>query len=154
MSQVGLAEQIWTHLSKMFPKMLTEMRGASKSSSCTHLPLLPLAFLPRAIAQEVSSPLFIRLSFATFQEEASCERDFSVPVPAFPLPSSLPSQCCSPPPQNILLHIPMAQEASFLSLSVKPVKPSGYFLSLLSFTWRTLPDKALLFFKWFWHRVS
>lgn len=75
---------------------------------------------------------------------------------SLPSPSPAPSlsRCCSPLPQNILLHFPMAQEASFLSLPIKPVKPSVYFLSLVSSMWRTLPDKALLFYKWFWHRVS
>lgn len=68
--------------------MPTETREAS--DSCTHLPVLPLAFLPRAVVREGSSLLLIRLSFATFQEEGNCERDFRAPIPAFLLPTSLP----------------------------------------------------------------
>lgn len=149
MSQVGLAEQVWTHLSKMFPKMPTEMREASDSSSCTRLPLL---LLPRAVTQ-VSSPLLTTLSLATSQEEAVKGTSASLSLPS-PCPAPSLSRHCSPPPPNILLHALAAQEASFLSLPVKPPKPRGYLLRFVSPPGKSLTDKALLFYKRFWPRVS
>lgn len=143
---------MWTHLSKIFPKTPRETREVS-NSSCPGLPLLPLALLPRAVAQEV--PAFCSSGhLPPFRKEHIVKRD-SVSL-LLPSPSPAPSlpQCCSPPTHSVLLQIPVAQEASFLSLPVKPAKPSRNLLSLVSPPWRTLPGKVLLFHQWLWHRVS
>lgn len=53
---------------------------------------------------------------------------------------------CSTSPWHRRLHLCL----SLLSL----LNQTGIFLSLVSSMWRMLPDKALLFYEWFWHRVS
>lgn len=81
MSQVGSAEEIWTHLSKMFPEMPSERREASDDFLHTS-PCLASCFSSKGRPTDVSSPLLTPLLFATFQEKQAVNFLVSLQTPA------------------------------------------------------------------------
>lgn len=143
MSQLGLAEQVWAHLRKTFPRKPTEMIETSDSSSFTRLSLAS-CFSPMGCHHMEAPSLHSSGCPLSLLRKRQGMRGASVPSPSCSWRQSEGTPCSTSPWHRRLCFC--------CSLLRSLLNELPIFVRLIPPMWRALPKKALIFCKRFQHR--